>query len=366
MKILLLSNMYPSDSHVFYGIFVKNFFNAMTEEGADITKTVIAGRGIGLFNKCYKYTRYFLESFRAILKNDYDIIYVHSSGLALLPATILRKLIKKPLVVNIHGGDIMDRSPLNDIVFKLNSSTIVKSSLVVIPSHNFRNTVLAKIKLSKTRIFISPSGGIDRSIFKPIENKKRYDRTLHIGYISRIDPDKGWDTFISALNLLRNNSPSLDVKATIVGKGSELEAMRSMIESLKLNNIIHIEQLNQNQLPSIYTNFDLFIFPSRRQSESLGLVGLEAMSCGIPVIASKIGGIQDYIEHGANGFSFEPGNHEELAKIIMGYSSLPSTSREALRLGAIATAEKYDSKKVSNSLFNRLKSIVNENATAKY
>lgn len=344
---------------MFYGVFVKNFFESMKVQGAEIEKVVIYGRGVGVFDKALKYLRYFNASFRAIYRDDYDVIYVHSASLALLPVTFFKIFIKKPVVVNIHGGDVMDSAPFNRIIFNINSKLIRGADLLVIPSYNFEATVLKTIKPNET--FVSPSGGVDRGIFKPLVEKQCKAETLHIGYISRIDPEKGWDTFLTALFYLRNTMPSIKIGATLVGTGSENHEMFSMIAAYGLEkDITYIEQLPQDELPSVYSRFDLFVFPSRRQSESLGLVGIEAMSCGVPVIASRIAGIQDYIEHGVNGFVFQPGDAENLCDMVCHYLSLTSKEKKELIIGAIATAERYDSIKTSSELFFRIARTISD------
>ena len=89
-------------------------------------------------------------------------------------------------------------------------------------------------------------------------------------------------------------------------------------------------------------------------NESLGLVGLEAMSCGLPVIASNIGAPSAYINEGVNGFLFETNNAESLTKRIIEYNSLSVTSKLSLRENAISTSILYDSEKVSANLYQQL------------
>ena len=63
----------------------------------------------------------------------------------------------------------------------------------------------------------------------------------------------------------------------------------------------------------------VFIFPTERQTECLGLVGLEAMACDISVIGAQIGGLRDYLKDGYNGFFFEPGSATDLALKIRNF-----------------------------------------------
>lgn len=98
---------------------------------------------------------------------------------------------------------------------------------------------------------------------------------------------------------------------------------------------------------------DVFVFPTKLE-ESLGLVGLEAMACGVPVIASRIGGLTDYIQEGVNGCFFEPGVPISLAEAIMWHISNEPVQKEALKAAAVQTAKCYAKEKVLNQLCSQL------------
>lgn len=98
------------------------------------------------------------------------------------------------------------------------------------------------------------------------------------------------------------------------------------------------------------------IFPTMLY-ESLGLVGIEAMACGCPVIGSDIGCLPEYIKEGITGFLFEPGNSHELAERIVDFYKLTEKQRNTMRLEAIRYVDKYESRKISQALINKIKEI---------
>jgi len=100
---------------------------------------------------------------------------------------------------------------------------------------------------------------------------------------------------------------------------------------------------------------DVFVFPTYRVDESLGLVGLEAMSCGVPVIASNMGGPKGYINSGVNGLLFTPKDADDLASKIMTYNNYRGDKKTNMIKSAEKTAADYDSKKVKNELITFLK-----------
>ncbi len=83
------------------------------------------------------------------------------------------------------------------------------------------------------------------------------------------------------------------------------------------------------------------MFPTVRKGESLGLVGLEAMACGAPVIGSQIGGLKDYIIDGKNGLFFEPKNVDELASQLQAFINLPEDVKQQMSQQALQTANRY-------------------------
>ena len=102
-----------------------------------------------------------------------------------------------------------------------------------------------------------------------------------------------------------------------------------MIKTLGLEEkVIHFPLLPQSSLAYVYNAIEAFVFPTKRKGESLGLVGLEAMACGAPVIGSQIGGLKDYIIDGKNGLFFEPKNVEELASQLQAFINLPEDVKQ--------------------------------------
>ena len=107
----------------------------------------------------------------------------------------------------------------------------------------------------------------------------------------------------------------------------------------------------------IYNQLDLYVFPTYRAAESLGLTGIEAMSCGVPVIGCNIAGPATYIKDGYNGYFFPPGNGPALAEKISAYYALSPEIKEAFSLNALKTAGEYDQKNVTKYLIEKLQEL---------
>ena len=351
MRIFLISNMYPSQKSPFYGIFVKTFAQNIQNQGASITSSaLIKGSSTSFISKVYKYIKFFLSVYSGLLRSNYDIIYVHYAEHSLLPLLPIYFLLKKKLVVNAHGDDIRYDSLISNLVKPI----VKKADVLVVPSKYFLD--FAKSRNLNENILISPSGGIDTNKFKPIEEEDGKEEFV-IGYVSRIDEDKGWDTLVYACKELQDKIPNL--KVIIIGKGEEEKGLFALIDEVDKNNSIEfLGTIPNNQLIRYYNKFDLFIFPTRRLSESLGVVALEALSCGTPIIGSKIGPVEEYVIHGHNGFLFEPKDAKDLAKKIKKYYSLGKEKQTEFKENAYAVSQKYDSVTVAKQLKDYLQKLI--------
>lgn len=357
MRLLLISNMYPSESHPGYGVFVQNFEKGIIECGGTVHKAVIRGKGKNKIEKIFKYVKFFFDVYKTLLNNHYDVIYVHYMAHSLLPLLLLSKFLKKPLILNAHGEDVLIDSKLGAFIKKLVSPMIEKAQMIVVPSKYFKVIVSETFHVKPQNIFISPSGGIDTTLFKSLETS-RNTHVFTIGYISRIDEGKGWDLLLDATKVLVENNIK-DFKVLMIGGGTQITLLTEKIDILNLQNYItYFGPKPHDELVYYYNQMDVFAFTTTRLAESLGLVGLEAMACGVPVIGSNIGGLKEYIKTGYNGDLFEPANSNELAEKIKSFMKLDVDKKTILKNNAIETAKKYDSKKINNDLYNKIKEIV--------
>ena len=114
--------------------------------------------------------------------------------------------------------------------------------------------------------------------------------------------------------------------------------------------------IEHKKLGNYYNNFDLFIFPTK--NESLGLVALEALACGTPIIGTDIPITKLYIKDGFNGFIYKSGDIDSLVKCIKKYFKLNSNSKNEMQLNARATSLNFEHNKVTIELINQYKKIV--------
>jgi glycosyltransferase involved in cell wall biosynthesis len=168
--------------------------------------------------------------------------------------------------------------------------------------------------------------------------------------ICRISPQKGLEYLIEAFKEISEKIP--DVKLVIKAYSSERnyeEKLLKMIDRYKLWNNIKIikEMIPYSELPKYFAAADVFVLPSI--SEGLGLVLLEALATGVPVVASRVGGIPDIIVHEYNGLLVEPRDPKGLAEAIIRILTDDKIKRQLIK-GGLATIRAIKENEIENLL----------------
>lgn len=137
---------------------------------------------------------------------------------------------------------------------------------------------------------------------------------ISLVFAGRLSPEKNIPLLINALAKLRRSS--IQAELVVIGDGSEEEKLREIAGSLGINDFVHfVGRLAHNEiLESKFWGADLLVLPSVEERQ--GKVLLEAMACGIPVIASNAGGIPSVITHRCNGLLFDPSSVDDLVETV--------------------------------------------------
>jgi glycosyltransferase involved in cell wall biosynthesis len=338
MNVFLISNMYPDSSSPGFGVFVKNVVDGLEKNGIHVKySSLIKGQSKSKLGKVIKYIRFYasicLNFFRT-----YDLIYIHFPNHA-LPLLLPLLFIKKRIVVaNLHGEDLLYKGLIGNFLGRLNDSFLTQVDKIIVPSNYFKNEVLNRHLSSEDKIFISPSGGIDNNIFFP-QNKQYIKDRFCIGYVGRIEEGKGVREFVETLYEINKR---FFCEAIIIGYGPfESELLEMLVKYSLTDKVKIIKGLDQNRLCDYYSTFDLFLFLSKRKTESLGLVGIESMACGTPVIGTSIGGIPSYLVDGYNGFLVPNDDSHAVVEAVIKYHSISGQERSIMKNNAIETSKKY-------------------------
>jgi spore coat protein SA len=174
-----------------------------------------------------------------------------------------------------------------------------KADLIITNSSSLESRLSARFPSMSRKIRVAWLG-VDTSRFSPIQ-KTSHPRAFTLLFAGRLIPRKGIPVLLQAAKLVKSQIAQ-PVKVMIAG-GSPTSKYARQLQSLSRKFGVHAEFLGTVPHRSIHRVFrkaDLFICPSQKH-ESFGLVNVEAMSSGLPVVASKNGGIKEIIEHGRTG-----------------------------------------------------------------
>lgn len=190
--------------------------------------------------------------------------------------------------------------------------------------------------------------GVDLTLFKPIPALKAkkilgLSEREFILFVGRIDAIKGIDVLIKAVNHLscKPLKGKQELGLIIIGgeldedpqaESQEMQKLREMVSQMKLQEKVAFwGAQRQDLLPYFYSAAKALVLPSRY--ESFGMVALEAMACGTPVIASKVGGLQYTVENGKTGFLIPEGDWQSMADRIKEVIENPSLAKRLIQAG---------------------------------
>lgn len=346
MKVLVLSNMYPSKKYPHYGIFVKNTSVLLENLGFSVSECYIQKQDKKI-KKIIEYIKFFIVSFSKCLFGKYDYIYVHYPAMTSLSVLMVSKIKKlENVIVNIHGNDLVPESEKDKKYIKYTVNSVRIAKKILVPSQYFKDRLLELDVTDSDNVYVFPSGGVDKNIFFEL-NKEEAVNSLklktgkkYIGYASRIEKNKGWDLFLKAMKQIIDKHP--DYHIVVVGGGSEKLDFDELVTELNLReHITSFNFLTQSDLNCFFNVLDIFVFPTRRESESLGLVGLEAMASGTLVVASDKFGPSSYMRDGINGFTFNPFEVDSLVEVLVNILENNILYYEDLRHEGMKTVEEY-------------------------
>lgn len=325
-KIVVLSNMYPSEKHPTYGIFVKNQVEMLRNAEIDIDVIAIDEPGKGKLKTLMKYFSWFLRSFIHILKNKTIISathahYVFPTGLISL---IAKKMMGIPYVVTVHGGDIDQMAKKSPWIKKMTTKILRQAETVIVVGEKLRSTVISEYAVLEERVKLI-SMGVDTSVFnrQPMTQSREKlglsPDEKHILFVGNMIRAKGLKELVEAIGLVQKSEPN----SALYLLGSQRDTnfiyeLKNVIQEKEIKNIHFLQPQHQSDLALWMSAADVLALPSYH--EGFGLVALEAMACGTPVVGSDVGGLSYLLNEGA-GVLVAPQNVEALAIGITGVLS---------------------------------------------
>lgn len=258
----------------------------------------------------------------------YDLIHLHYpffGGAEIIYALDKFKDIK--LVVTYHM-DVVG-SGLASRFFKWHTANILprildRADKIIVTSWDYAKHSAIKDRLAaEPEKFAEVPCGVNHLVFKPryrdkefLEKYNLYNKQviLFVGALDKPHYFKGVNILLQAISRLNDSD---DFRVIIAGDGNLRSSYESLADSLGLSKkIIFLGSVNDNVLPKLYSLADMLVLPSVDKSEAFGIVALEAMASGTPVIASDLAGVRSVVVKKQTGLLVKPGSVQNLADMI--------------------------------------------------
>lgn len=284
-------------------------------------------------------------------KPGYDLIHCHTVYDMGLVGIELKKVLNLPLVITVHGTDINwlfdsgeDRA---DEPLIRDTTRALKAADAVICVSRDLGAKVSGLGVEKEKIFWVPNGA-DSDLFSPgnsLEARKSLgwpESGKIVLYAGNIIQTKGLGDLVAAVELMeKGEGRDLDFVVVLAGPGSEYEKeLKVVIETRGLGHRFRFPGAYPHErMPYLMRACYIFCLPSWR--EGWPLTAVEALTCGRPVVATKIGGIAELIESPETGILCPAGNPQALAGAL-----IQALSREWDADWIVQSAEKYSYKKL--------------------
>jgi L-malate glycosyltransferase len=289
----------------------------------------------------------FLASVNLIKNKKISLIHAHWMLPQGFVGVFLKKILKIPLLVTIHGSDLF---PLKNVIFKNFQKFVVKNADYLSVNTDATRSELTKRFSDTPKIKIIPMG-VDTKVFRKmnIAKPKKYAKNKILLFVGRLSDQKGLQYLIGSLPRVLKYDPS--IKLLIIGEGPYKKDLDKKIDNLELRRYIEfLGSLSSSDVAKYYNYSDVFVIPSlatNTGTEALGLTLLEAMSSGCSVIGTNVGGIPSIIKNGSNGMLVKQKSSLDLSSAIISLLKDKKKAKKLAMKGSKYAKENYSWDKIS-------------------
>ncbi len=320
-----------------------------------------------------------LEAFRASECASYDVVHGHY-WLSGVVGHELAQMWGVPLVQMFHTlGHLKNEVAKTELDRELGLRLEMEEQVVAWADQLVAATPTEKAQLSwyygadPQKMTVIPPG-VDTRLFYPRDqhnSRRRLD--LPCGrlllFVGRIERLKGIDTLLEAAALLMKRPGYDDLRVLIVGgdadtnnsNNPELRRVKKLADDLGIaSRVDFMGSQPQTELPFFYSAADLTIMPSHY--ESFGMVALESMACGTPVIASRVGGLAHLVREGETGYLVPEENPAQL-EVRINESLSDDVAREGMGECAAAYAREYGWANIAHRISNLYDTLIRQHTS---
>ena len=266
-------------------------------------------------------------------------IYFGHTGVHLLPFI---EQWDKPCVVSFHGADVAHKPEIKDYPGKLRR-LFNAVPLVFARSQSLVDRLVhlgcppEKLRINRT--------GIPLNEFPFVDREPRADGKWRVVQACRLIPKKGVATSLRAFAIFKKDNPAAEF--FIAGKGPLQHELEMLAGGLGILRDVHfVGFLSQSKLQQLYASSHLFLHPSEispnQDQEGVPNSVLEAMSTGLPVVATRHGGIPEAVDHGRTGFLVAEEDHVGLANAMQLITNSPSLLKQMGQRAHATVLERFE------------------------
>lgn len=276
---------------------------------------------------------------KRIVKNiDADVVHIHDLPFELLPFVKFIPSGQVTLVITVHSSYFLNkRGTWLDTLFK---QMLEAADHIIAPSEELRSEVAALIDESKVNSISFVSNGVPNQFFTDItpKNSNRYQ----ILCPRRLYEKNGVRYLAEATAYIDDLLESFEV--IFAGEGPERARIEKIVEeSGQRGNVKLLGEVDYDQMPRLYSNADISVFPSLKEATSIA--ALESMASGTPVVATNVGGLPQIIDNGQEGKLIHPKDPKQLAEAIV--DILTTASYQDYQKRARQRAQKHSWEKIA-------------------
>ena len=361
-KLLLATGIYPPEigGPATYAALLKK---ELPSRGFDIT--VLPFRVVRSWPVGIRHFFYFIRAFQLCLRHD--LVLAQDTISVGLPSLLAAKLSGRKLIIRVPGDYVWEQSvqrfgvkdSIDDFqnrkygfrvesLRKIQKLVVGRADVVITPSKYFQKLVSGWVRdQNKVKVIYN---GIDINIKNQKPNLKNTNQKSKIIISAgRLVPWKGFSFLVELMRDLP------EWKLIIAGDGPEYENLKSQISNLKLDNQIKLlGQIPRDELMQKMQEAEIFVLNTHFESFSFQVV--EAICLGLPVVATKIGNLDEIIDDGINGFLVEPDNREQFLDAIKKIES-DNGLKHTISRNAVAKAQSFSIENTVNNLCTVLNKI---------
>lgn len=293
--------------------------------------------------------------------NDYDLIHAHTPTPMIADLACLKNCKKVPFILTYHN-DINKDGYMGKLVSYIYNRTLGEfllknSDSIITTSRSYIDT--SKIKKFSPKIRIIPNGIDPRKFNKSVNIndikiiKMRHDIPLEskmVLYVGALEEYKGIKYLLDAFKKILDNE-NIDIYLFIIGSGTLLNILKEMSETMKISDrVIFPGYVSDYELPYYYSACDFLVLPSISEKEGFGIVQLEAMASGKPVISTNMPGVKEVDREQLASICIPRKDSYSLSKAMI---KLIKNEKMCVRLGINGmklVEEKYSWEKIVNDI----------------